>query len=439
MSSHHIGPLVGLFSVTLTVGFLTVYGGGRESKRADVAMAYGLLAWMVYMLWIGRFSDEPPDAVDMFIERIGLQVCLSAATLLVLIGAPLSSQRLWGLVGTPALGGVLSLWLWASTSLAVWLTVWRVFNLLFVGVLLVVLLRPLLRRPRAVAWGRFLLSAFLMLCALVAMWPVVAVPWLASAGAYTYPAALVCTWWMLSGRFGGRGAPFQHTAAAEDESGHEERQRIAQDVHDGVGAHLVSILSSLDARDPEQRALALSLEQCLLDIKIMVDGLYEDVTHPLEALAMLRYRVQPCLDRTGTLVVWDIEDSPAMGQLSPHAVTQFLKIAQEAIANVMRHAQATEIRVVCEYDEAGRRIELTIADNGRGFDDHRRRHTARSKGLAGMQRRAMKMGGTLEIESAPGQGTRVHLTLPCPDPAFRLGSEEAAQAPSSDASSHPGP
>ena len=40
MSSHHIGPLVGLFSVTLTVGFLTVYGGGRESKRADVAMAY---------------------------------------------------------------------------------------------------------------------------------------------------------------------------------------------------------------------------------------------------------------------------------------------------------------------------------------------------------------------------------------------------------------
>lgn len=164
MSSHHIGPLVGLFSVTLTVGFLTVYGGGRESKRADVAMACGLLAWVVYMLWIGRFADEPPDAVDLFVERIGLQVCLSAATVLVLMVVPLSSQRFWGLVGTQALGGVLSLWLWAATSLAAWLTVWRVFNLIFVGVLLVVLARPLLRRPRAVAWGRFLLSALLMLC-----------------------------------------------------------------------------------------------------------------------------------------------------------------------------------------------------------------------------------------------------------------------------------
>lgn len=439
MSSHHIGPLVGLVSVTLTVGFLTVYGGGRESKRADVAMAYGLLAWVVYMLWIGRFADEPPDAIDLFVERIGLQVCLSAATVLVLMGAPLSSQRLWGLVGTQALGGVLSLWLWAATSLAAWLTVWRVFNVIFVGVLLVVLLRALLRRPRALAWGRFLLSALLMLCALVAAWPVAAVPWLASAGAYTYPAALVCAWWMLSGRFGGRGVPFQHSAAAEEESGHEERQRIAQDVHDGVGAHLVAILSSLDARDPEQRALALSLEQCLLDLKIMVDGLYEDVSHPLEALAMLRYRVQPCLDRMGIFMVWDIEDSPAMGQLSPHAVTQFLKIAQEAIANVMRHAQATEIRVVCEYDETGRRIELTIADNGKGFDDHRRRQAARSKGLTGMQRRATNVGGTLEIESAPGQGTRVHLRLPCPDPAFLLRPVESAPVPPSVVSAHPEP
>ena len=439
MSSHHIGPLVGLFSVTLTVGFLTVYGGGRESKRADVAMAYGLLAWVVYMLWIGRFADEPPDAVDMFVERIGLQVCLSAATVLVLMGVPLSSQRFWGLVGTQALGGVLSLWLWVATSLAAWLTVWRLFNLIFVGVLLVVLARPLLRRPRAVAWGRFLLSALLMLCALVAVWPVAAVPWLAPAGAYAYPAALVCAWWMLSGRFGGRGVPFQHSAAAEEEGGHEERQRIAQDVHDGVGAHLVAILSSLDARDPEQRALALSLEQCLLDLKIMVDGLYEDVTHPLEALAMLRYRVQPCLDRMGIFMVWDIEDSPAMGQLSPHAVTQFLKIAQEAIANVMRHAQATEIRVVCEYDEADRRIELTVVDNGRGFDGQRRHQAARSKGLAGMQRRALDMGGTLQIESTAGHGTRVHLTLPCPDPAFRAQPAASAQGLPSDVSGHPDP
>jgi len=419
MSSHHIGPLVGLISVTLTVGFLSVYGGGRESKRADVAMAYGLLAWMVYMLWIGRFSDESPDAIDMFVERIGLQVCLFAATVLVLIGAPLSSQRLWGLIGTQALGGVLSLWLWAATSWPAWLTAWQVFNLFFVGVLLVFLVRPVLRRPRPLAWGRFLLSALLMLCALAAVWPVVSVPWLASAGAYTYPAALVCTWWMLSGRFGSRGAHAPRMAAAELEGGHEERQRIAQDVHDGVGAHLVAILSSLDTQDPEQRALALSLEQCLLDLKIMVDGLYEDVTHPLEALAMLRYRVQPCLDRAGILMVWDIEDNPAMEQLSPHAVTQFLKIAQEAIANVMRHAQATEIRVACEYDETGRRIELTIADNGRGFDEQRRRAAARSKGLAGMQRRALDMGGTLEIDSTPGHGTRVHLKLPCPDPAFR--------------------
>jgi len=437
MSSHHIGPLVGLVSVALTAGFLTVYGGWRESKRADVAVAYGLLAWMVFMLWIGRFSEEPPDMVDALVQHMGIQVCLSAATLLVLIGCPLSSQQVWGAVGLQTLGGALLLMVWLVTSLSVWFSVWQVFNLLVIAVLLFQLLRTLVHKRRAVAWGRFALSAVLLLCGLAAVWPMASVPWLASAGTYTYPAALVCAWWMLSGRFGGRIAHVHRTSVAEGDGGQEERERIAQDVHDGVGAHLVAILTSLDAKDPEQKALSLQLEQCLLDLKIMVDGLYEDVTHPLEALAMLRYRVQPCLDRTGTLMVWDIEDDPAMEQLSAQAVAQFLKIAQEAIANVMRHAQATEIRVVCEYDGPSQCIELTVADNGRGFDEQRWREAARSKGLAGMQRRARDIGATLQIESTPGRGTRVHLKLPCPDQAAKVRPAESSEIPQALASMPP--
>lgn len=412
--SHHIGPLIGLLSVILTIGFLTLYGDGREGRRADVAMAYGLMSWMVYILWVGRFSENPPDALDEFVEHMGFQVCLAAASLLVLIGAAVPSAPLWRAVGFQALGGGALLAGWAWMDEPRWYALWQWFNLVVVSAIVVLLVRQVLADRSARTLARFGLSLVLLLSGLAGAWPLASAPWLASTGTHVFPAVLVCAWWLLSDRSGRLNAMVVESGAGTAAvSGDGTRRRIAQDMHDGVGAHLVAILSSLDTRDPGQKNLALSLEQCLLDLKMMVDNLYDEVSHPVEALAMLRYRVQPCLDRSGTHMIWDVVEHPVMDRVSPSNVVQLLKIAQEAVANVMRHAGASEIRVGFRYNDSTQCVELTVADDGCGIAVAQEACSRRGKGMTGMQHRAETMGAVLRVDSVPGRGTRVHVAVPC--------------------------
>jgi two-component system, NarL family, nitrate/nitrite sensor histidine kinase NarX len=93
--------------------------------------------------------------------------------------------------------------------------------------------------------------------------------------------------------------------------------------------------------------------------------------------------------------------------LSSDARTSVLRIVQEALANVRKHAAATEVRIGLEKDT------LTIEDNGRGFDVMRLASgVSRNFGLQFMRERAELMGSLLRIESRQGEGTRILLRLP---------------------------
>ena len=99
-----------------------------------------------------------------------------------------------------------------------------------------------------------------------------------------------------------------------------ERRRIAQDLHDGIGSQIVTILATLDTRLPEQQAVALGLEQCLLDLKIMVDGIDSAEGSVIDALGRLRYRVQHALDKLGIRMVWLVDvDGPLQDFRGEHA------------------------------------------------------------------------------------------------------------------------
>jgi signal transduction histidine kinase len=90
---------------------------------------------------------------------------------------------------------------------------------------------------------------------------------------------------------------------------------------------------------------------------------------------------------------------------------QLLRILQEALANVRKHAEATSVRITLRAED--QTIRATIADNGRGFDPET---IGRSEfprfGLATMRERAEAVGGALEIDAAPGQGTEVRVQVP---------------------------
>ena len=96
------------------------------------------------------------------------------------------------------------------------------------------------------------------------------------------------------------------------------------------------------------------------------------------------------------------------GRLRPEAEQELYRVAQEALNNVLKHAHAS--RVAVRLDVAADRATLEVADDGVGFEPSLR--GGDGFGLPGMRERAQRLGGTLDIESAPGAGTRVRVEVP---------------------------
>lgn len=206
---------------------------------------------------------------------------------------------------------------------------------------------------------------------------------------------------------------------------HRERRRIARDLHDGVASQLVGVLSTLDPRAPEQQVLGLALEQCLLDLKLTVDGIESGEQNIVEALGSLRYRVQHPLDKLGIHLIWEVELSSALETVRGEEARQVLRIAQECLSNVMRHAKASWVLLSCSYEAQTGCMEFEVRDNGTGVDQDRCQEGV-GKGWENMRQRASSIGGELSISSEFGSGTRVQLSLPL-DPeicAFRKGMAE---------------
>jgi signal transduction histidine kinase len=412
-----LGPLAGLLVVLLTVAALSVVGRHREHKGLDLAMALGLLAWMVFLVWQPRFAPKPPGTIDEFIEHMGYQLCVAAACKLALVGTHVGGRIPWVTWLSQVVGGGAVLLIWAWTGRKEWFDVWAATNWIIVGAMIGILLLRWQTHRQDRSVGIIVLSLVLLVyCLMADMWHY-PTSRLAVSGMFIYPAALVGLWSLVAAQARSRASILGQSL------GEQQRQRIAQDVHDGVGSQLVSILSSLDLRKPDQQALALSLEQCLLDLKITVDTLQQETPCLVEGLAMLRYRLQPSLTRLDMEMNWDIEDHPALDALQPLQVTHSLRIAQEAAANVLRHAGASQMTISCRYLDVGKQVELRISDNGRGLTACGAAPGApstlvargRGRGLIGMRRRAQEAGLALSIASEPGRGTAVQVLIPDPN------------------------
>ena len=149
-----------------------------------------------------------------------------------------------------------------------------------------------------------------------------------------------------------------------------ERRRIAQDLHDGVGSQLVNVLATLNPSVPEQQAVALALEQCLLDLKIMVDSIESMEGSVIDALGRLRYRVQHALDKMGIRMVWMVDVDGPLLNVSGERAQQVLRITQECLTNVMRHAHASVVEVICRYLPESDSLLLEVYNSGCGIASH---------------------------------------------------------------------
>lgn len=185
-----------------------------------------------------------------------------------------------------------------------------------------------------------------------------------------------------------------------------ERERLMRDMHDGAGGHLVSSLALLKSKGIDDPDLAAALTGALTDLRLMIDSL-DPVDDDLNAvLGMLRDRMQPILKGSGLRVTWQIERLPALPDLGPHLVLQILRILQEALTNVIRHAAARHLTVSARFDPSLRSARLCVQDDGRGLEG-----AGSGRGLKNMRTRTGRLGATLRI-SSDASGTLVCLEIP---------------------------
>jgi two-component system sensor histidine kinase UhpB len=197
-----------------------------------------------------------------------------------------------------------------------------------------------------------------------------------------------------------------------------ERLRVAHALHDEAGQTLTAIALEIEraaADGPvEQRgrmaALAKQLHASLDEIRRISRDLRPEALDDLglvNALIALTRRI----DRQGELAI-ERRLAARLPELTTDQELVIYRVAQEALTNVLRHAEAS--RCVVELEASGETIELSVSDDGVGIPSETREGTI---GIEGMRERALLVGGTLSIDSAPGRGTRVVLRLPIGRPA----------------------
>ncbi len=206
----------------------------------------------------------------------------------------------------------------------------------------------------------------------------------------------------------------------------DERMRISRDLHDGIIQSIYAVSLSLEdvgelvESDPAEAAARVDrsidrLHTTIADIRTFIVGLGPEAGGGLgDVLAALAVEL---LDGSGIALEVDLEAAPALdARLHPEAAHELIQIAREAISNVARHSRARHARLAVEVGPA--EAVLRVEDDGVGFDPDRRLGSGHF-GLANLRDRAAALAGTLSIDSAPDQGTRILVRLPAPEPETR--------------------
>jgi signal transduction histidine kinase len=187
----------------------------------------------------------------------------------------------------------------------------------------------------------------------------------------------------------------------------QERQRIMQDMHDGLGSQLLSSLMLVERGAVSNDQFAQILRESIDDMRLAIDALAAEHVDLAAALGNLRFRMEPRMRAAGMELTWDARRLPEELGLHPDVVLPILRIVQEALTNALKHSRARAVRVTLATEGTGdtQALDIRIADNGRGVAEER----VGGRGLLNMRNRAQKIGAQLKLETAPNVGTTVHL------------------------------
>jgi two-component system sensor histidine kinase DegS len=202
----------------------------------------------------------------------------------------------------------------------------------------------------------------------------------------------------------------------------EERKRVSRELHDDTAQLLLSLSRQIDnfirnqhSSNSKQVTFLKSLQEqvndCVQSVNRYAQDLRPSLIDDLGLMAALRSLVKRAREYDGMEI--KLEESGEERRLPSEIEMLLYRVVQEALNNAWRHARATEVCLNIRFHE--NRVEVTVNDNGKGFNVQETMNTLTQTGklgLIGMQERARLLGGELEFDSSPGKGTRVTFTLP---------------------------
>lgn len=194
----------------------------------------------------------------------------------------------------------------------------------------------------------------------------------------------------------------------------EERQRISRDLHDDINQRLALLAIDIEALERALSTAPIDTVRAVRAIEDRVIELSDDVRHLAHQLHPsmlddlgLSIALQRLLDdfTARTTVRGEFIDCDTPKPLPKQVATCLYRVAQESLRNVSRHAKAKQVQVQLRRMRNG--LQLMISDDGVGFDKDRQRDKQEGLGLLSMKERVALVGGTLGIQSVPGEGTHV--------------------------------
>jgi signal transduction histidine kinase len=203
-----------------------------------------------------------------------------------------------------------------------------------------------------------------------------------------------------------------YQAGYADAAVHEERRRVARDLHDGVAQELAFISTQMHwltkrTKDPEDREsttqIMEAVQRALDESRGAISALSRPVQEPL--CDMLAHTAEEVAGRLDVRLRLDLDDGVAV---PPAWEVALPRILREAIANAVRHGKARTVEV---HLTNGAGIGLRVTDDGEGFDVSAPRADA-SFGLTSMRERAETLGGEFKLSSQPGRGTSIEVRIP---------------------------
>ncbi|MGJ7530166.1 7TM diverse intracellular signaling domain-containing protein [Variovorax sp. GB1P17] len=191
-----------------------------------------------------------------------------------------------------------------------------------------------------------------------------------------------------------------------------ERTNLVRDLHDGLGMTLSGHIASLESGHEISEIEALwALKEVRDDLRLIIENstLDQNSDRLSQRVTALRHRTTRVLEAAGIECIWTLQ-LPDDCRLSERRCLDFLRLLQEALANVLKHSQASQVRV--DMEVAGGRLLLTVRDNGRGFSlGESESGMHKGLGMRSMAARARRLNGELDVRSS-AHGTAVVLDCP---------------------------